>query len=53
MFNSRTSEIKELCEFFDIKIFCLAMIIMAEIHKDRMIKGVDKESVNKDRLIKE
>lgn len=53
IFNRRTKEIKELWEFLDIKIFCLAIIIIADTHNERMIKGEDRESENKYVLIKE
>lgn len=44
MFRSKTIKMNLFWEFFKVKIFCLAIIIIAEIHKVRMIKGEDKES---------
>lgn len=44
MFSNRIIEINLFCEFFKIVIFCLAIIIIAEIHKVSMINGADNES---------
>lgn len=35
------------CEFIFVIIFCLAIIIMAEIQRVRMIRGEDRESSKK------
>lgn len=42
-----------LKEVFKMKIFWLAMIIMAEIHKVSKIRGADKESENSSKFEKE
>ena len=46
MFNSNTMTKKNVILFFFIRIFCLLIIIRAEIHLLSMIKGDDHSSIN-------
>lgn len=44
VFRRMTSKINLFWEVFIMWIFWLAIIIMAEIHKVRIIRGADRES---------
>lgn len=50
MFKVKRQEINMLEEVLKIKIFCLAMIIMAEIQRVSITRGADRESESRAKL---